>query len=133
MVQRKKVVWNQGQTPEKYKSVRLPTYIPEPDIKDPELQTLWNEVYVGQMCVPTYEMFVNTGYKGAYPLPMTVLGDGYGYLTLKVDHPVLYVGETRVDCQGSKSRVITRSYATILVGAERFLVPDRNFLKPITV
>lgn len=142
MKHRKKITWNAGQVPELAKRPRMPAYTPEPDVIDEDLKAAWNESFVGQICTSNYHLasygspssYLSSGFP--HPLLITISEHDVAYLNSAIGYipkecPVIYLGRTYVDCVGTKSRVIKRSYVTIFFAGAKYLVSDPNLLKPI--
>lgn len=134
MLQKKKVVWNVGQVSERSKIPRrrLPIYVAEPIILDEELHAAWNRVQIGQMCIVVQNMTtmrLNT----EFPYPLMLIGDAWSDHERNVcsGTTMIYLGRTYVECIGSKNRVISRPYITVLFNGVKFLIVDPNSSKPI--
>lgn len=133
---RKKVTWNSGQRPERHTRPRLPAYQPEPDIVDPDLKASWADVNVGQMCVASSPMFASSRYhnESAYPHPILYAGLGgwQGEVQIEKGQVLIYVGQTHVNCIGSKNRIISKPFHTVFFNGTKLLIADPNNLKPIS-
>jgi len=141
MRHRKKITWNAGQKPEIAKRPRLPPYVSEPEIIDENLKQAWNNSFVGQICVANTHLicYSNPSYytSNGFPYPLLNPVDSNDLfintteIHVPINHPVIYLGRTYVDCVGTKSKIIKRPYISIFFGGGKYLIPDPNALKPI--
>lgn len=139
MVARKKVVWNQGQVPDRYNRPRLPSYTVPQEIFDVELRNAWQNLIIGGMLSTTELHFTRnnkTNYSGEnfFPYPLLYRGPGSswaGDIEIPVGTIMVYLGMTNVDCLGSKGRIISKPYPTVFYDGGKYLIQDQNYLKPL--
>lgn len=131
MLQKKKVIWNAGQVPERNKRPRMPIYIAEPTILDEDLNAAWSKAHVGQMCIVVQNMMHRT--IATFPYQLMFVDSFVPSHEQSVCHgtTMLYLGRTYIECIGSKEKIISRPYITVLLNGAKFLVVDPNSLKPI--
>lgn len=131
MALKKKVTWSSGQGPSPRNIAKMPAYFPTPEIVDQELKDAWSQIVVGQICLVTDEMNAFPSNDGLYPYPIMRQGGWYGDASVNIGQPVVYIGQTNVNCLGTKGRIISKPYATIFYNGSKYLVSDPNCLKPI--
>jgi len=129
-----KVTWNPGQQPASHSGPRLPAYSAQPEIIDVDLRAAWNNLLVGEMLIALQPHFVRSNFQGGwFPHPILFPGDlGRGHdITVPVGQLMVYLGMTNVDCRGTKGKIISKPYPTVLFNGVRYLVQDPNHLKPL--
>lgn len=138
MGQKKKVTWNSGQTPDRPKSLNIPIYTPEPDVEDVSIRDSWNSIDVGHICIAMTDMFAvsspaRQSRESKFPFPVLYSGNAQwgGELQVKEGQMLIYLGQTYVNCLGSKNRIISRPYKTVFFNGSKYLLSDPNNLKPL--
>ncbi len=140
MAARKKVVWNQGQVPDRYARPKLPSYTPPQEIFDTELKDAWFSLIIGGMLITTEPHFVRDTknvYSGEniFPHPLMYRGPGSswaGDVEIPTGSVMVYLGSTNVDCLANKGRIISRPYPTVFYNGIKYLIQDQNCLKPLS-
>jgi len=135
---KKKVIWNHGKTPERSTQRNIPPYVAEPEISDAALRDSWNHIYVGHICFATTNLFAmitppKYSIENYFPFPVLYAGDGGGWngdLEVKEGQILIYLGNTYVNCVGSKNRIISKPYKTVFFNGLKFLISDPNSVKP---
>jgi len=111
----------------------MPAYSPAPDIFDIELKAAWSRAYVGQMCQVISPMYAKKTHSDAYPSPVLYSGIRWvgDDMQLEIGQPLIYIGQTNVNCLASKGRIISKPFITVFYDGIKYLVPNPNDLKPI--